>query len=308
MLKYVFKRILTLIPILLIVSFMIFWLMSMTGDPARTMAGEFASEEDIELIREKMGLNENIFVRYAKYMWKYLQGDMGQTLSGRDVRSEFLTRYPNTLRLAFSAMIVSSMLAVPMGIIAALKQNTLVDTSLSAIALMGVSMPNFWLGLMMVVLFSVRLAWLPATGAETWKHLIMPAICLGVSNVGLMARMTRSSMVDVIRADYLRTARAKGCSEKTVILKHALKNGLLPIITTFGSQFSGLMAGASVTESIFAFPGLGEYVVSSIRGNEYIAATSVIIFMTIVTAAILLFVDILYAYADPRIKARYTKK
>ena len=169
-------------------------------------------------------------------------------------------------------------------------------------------MPTFWVGLMLILLLSVRLGLLPATGSETWKHLIMPAFCLGINNAGLVCRMTRSSMVDVIRADYLRTARAKGVSERNVILKHALKNALIPIITIVGSQFSILMGGTTVLEAVFAFNGTGNFIVSCIRNFEQIAATTSIIMTCIFTAVVLLAVDIVYAFVDPRVKARYTKK
>jgi len=306
-LKYFIKRILTLIPIILIVSFLVFWLMSLTGDPAAAMAGEYATAEDIELLRKELGLDKPLIVRYAKYMWDLVHGDMGRTLYGNRVVDEFSARYPNTMRLAFVSCIFTTVLAIPFGILAAIKQNTWVDTTLSGIAMAGISMPTFWVGLMLILLLSVRLGLLPATGSETWKHLIMPAFCLGINNAGLVCRMTRSSMVDVIRADYLRTARSKGVSEKDVILKHALKNALIPIITIIGSQFSILLGGASIIESVFAYNGLGQYTVSCIRGNEYIAATGIIIILTVITALVLLAVDILYAFVDPRIKARYTK-
>ena len=307
MLKYFIKRILTLIPIILIVSFLVFWLMSLTGDPAAAMAGEYATAEDIELLRKEMGLDKPLIIRYAKYMWDLVHGDMGLTLYGNRVVDEFTARYPNTMKLAFVSIIFTTIMAVPFGILAAIRQNTWVDTTLSGIAMAGISMPTFWVGLMLILVFSVRLGLLPATGADTWKHVIMPAFCLGINNAGLVCRMTRSSMVDVIRADYLRTARSKGVSEKDVILKHALKNALIPIITIIGSQFSILLGGASIIESVFAYNGLGQYVVNCIRGNEYIAATGIIIILTVITALVLLAVDILYAFVDPRIKARYTK-
>jgi peptide/nickel transport system permease protein len=308
MLKYCIKRLLLLIPILIAVSFIVFALMTMTGDPVRQLMGEEATEEDIEAKREELGYNDPVVIRYGNYMWNLLHGDLGTTIKGRDVWVEFITRFPNTVRLAIFSICITVILALPMGIIAAVKQNTLIDTALSTIAMAGISMPSFWLGLLLVLWLSVGLGLLPATGADTFKHLIMPGICLGVNNASLVTRMTRSSMVDVIRADYLRTARAKGCSEKTVILKHALKNALIPIITIVGSQFSILMGGTVVLESIFAFNGTGNFTVSCIRNFEQIAATTSIIMTCIFTAIVLLAVDIVYAFVDPRVKARYTKK
>lgn len=306
--KYIVKRMLTIIPIILLVSFLVFWLMSFTGDPVSNMAGDYVTEEELEALREEMGLNDPFLVRYGRYMNDLLHGDMGTTMYGTSVWQEFITRFPNTILLALASMIVTTLISIPLGIIAAIKQNTWIDSSLSAIAMAGISMPSFWLGLMMVILFSVMLGWLPATGNEGWKSIIMPAFCAGIENACVLTRMTRSSMVDVIRADFLRTARAKGVGERQVILKHALKNALIPIITIMGSQFSILLGGTTVIESVFAWPGIGQYVISCIRTAEYTGATSIIIVMTAVTAFVLLGTDILYAYADPRIKARYTKK
>ena len=307
--KYFFKRLITLVPIILVVSFLVFWLMSYTGDPVNNLMGAEASDEEIEAMREELGLNRNIFVRYADYMSNLLRGDWGKTLLGRSVWDEFASRFPHTLKLAIFSIIITIVISIPAGIIAAVKQNTWVDTSLSAIAMAGISMPSFWLGLMLVLLFSVTLGWLPATGAEDgFKSLIMPGICLGVNNACVLTRMTRSSMVDVIRADYLRTARAKGCTERSVILKHGLKNALIPVITIMGSQLSILLGGASVEESVFGYPGIGFYIVSSIQGSEYMAATGSIIIMTFFTAIVLLMTDMIYAFVDPRIKARYSGK
>lgn len=308
MIKYVIKRILILIPILLVVSFIVFWLMSYTGDPAYTMAGEYSTQEEIEALRESLGLNRNIFVRYGEYIWNVLHGDFGTSLYGDDVWEEFIIRFPHTLKLAVAAIIITVIIAIPLGIIAAVKQNTWTDSILSAIAMGGISLPDFWLGLMLVVVFAVNLKWLPPSGDNGFKSLILPAICLAINNSALVTRMTRSSMVDQIRADYLRTARAKGVGEKVVILKHALKNALIPIITIVGSQFSILVGGCVVVESVFAWPGLGIYIVDSIRGNDFIAATSSILMITVFVALVLLAVDVLYAFADPRIKARYSAK
>ena len=307
MLKYVIKRIRFLIPILLVVSFLVFWLMSFTGDPARTLAGEYATEEEVEALRESMGLNDNIIVRYGRYIWDVLHGDFGTGLYGDDVWEEFAERFPYTLWLAVAAMLITVAIAVPLGIISAVKQNTWVDTTLSVIAMAGISMPSFWLALLLVILFAVTLGILPVSGANTFSSIILPAICAGVNNASLVARMTRSSMVDVIRADYLRTARAKGVAERKVILKHALKNALIPIITIVGSQFSILIGGTVIVETVFAWPGVGSYLVTCIRSNDFVTSSSFVILITVFVAVVLLGVDILYAFADPRIKARYSK-
>lgn len=309
MTRYFLKRVITLIPILLIVAFLVFWLMSMTGDPARTKAGDFATEEQIEAMREKMGLNDPIVVRFGRWISNVLlHGDFGEGLYGANCWEEFALRIPHTVKLAFASIILTVLIAIPFGIIAAVKQNTWVDTILSTTAMLGISMPTFWLGLLLIIFFAVNLKWLPTGGDNgTFACLLMPMFCSAINDAALVTRMTRSSMVDQIRADYLRTARAKGVSERKVVLKHALKNALIPIITIVGSQFSILLGGTTVIETVFSWPGVGMYTVNCIRGNDFMSATCNIVMVSILTAIILLGVDMLYAFVDPRIKARYKR-
>ena len=307
MAKYIIKRLLLLVPVLLVVSFLVFFLMSHAGDPVSMMTGDYATEAEIEALRESMGLNDPLVIRYFNYMKDLFQGNLGKTLYGHDVLKELTSRLPYTVALSVVSIIITIIISLPFGIIAAVKQNSWLDTGLSATAMAGISIPDFWVGLMFAFVFAIRLRCLPASGAESWTGIIMPAVCLGINNCAVLTRMTRSSMVDVIRADYLRTARAKGVGERDVILKHALKNALIPILTIVGSQVVILLGGSVVIESLFAWPGLGSYVVTCIRSCEYIAATSIILFQTTLTAVLLLCVDVLYAYVDPRIKARYTK-
>lgn len=309
MFRYFIKRILTLIPILLVVAFLVFWLMSMTGDPARTKAGDFATEEQIEIMREQMGLNDPITVRFGRWISDVLlRGDFGEGLYGDDCWEEFALRIPHTVKLAFASIILTVIIAIPLGIVAAVKQNTWIDTILSSTAMLGISIPTFWLGMLLMILFSVKLRWLPPGGDNgTILCLLMPMFCSAINDAALVTRMTRSSMVDQIRADYLRTARAKGVSERMVILKHALKNALIPIITIVGSQFSILLGGTTVIETVFSWPGVGSYTVQCIRGNDFMSATCNIVMVSILTAIVLLAVDMLYAFVDPRIKARYKK-
>ncbi len=309
MYKYIIKRILTLIPIIIVVSFLVFFLMSLTGDAAYSIAGENMTKEEVAALREKMGLNDNIFVRYARYMNNLLHGDLGTGIYGKNVWEEFKTRFPNTLVLALAAMIVTVVVAIPLGIVAALKQNTWLDAGLSTVAVAGISVPSFWLGLMMIILFSVKLGWLPTSGNDQGiKSIIMPAIAAGISNASLVMRMTRSAMLDNLRADFLRTARAKGVDERKVVLKHAMKNALIPIITIIGSQFSILIGGTVVVEQVFSWPGVGNLIIQGVRGNDYIMVTGCVVMVTVFVALVLLAVDILYAYVDPRIKARYSGK
>lgn len=309
MFRYITKRVITLIPILLVVAFLVFLLMSMTGDPARTKAGEFATEEQVEAMREQMGLNDPIVVRFGRWIRDVLlHGDFGEGLYGDNCWEEFALRIPHTVKLAFASSVLTVLIAIPFGIIAAVKQNTWMDTVLSSTAMLGISMPSFWLGMLLVILFAVKLRWLPTSGDDgTLLCLLMPTFCSAINNAALVTRMTRSSMVDQIRADYLRTARAKGVSERKVILRHALKNALIPIITIVGSQFSILLGGTTVIEAVFSWPGVGLHTITCIRTNDFMSATCNIIMISVLTAVVLLAVDILYAYVDPRIKARYKK-
>lgn len=309
MLKYFIKRVMMLIPVLLVVSFLVFWLMSFTGDPARTKAGDLATEEQIEAMREQMGLNDPITIRYGRWLKDVLlHGDFGEGLYGDNCWEEFALRIPHTIKLAFASIALTVLIALPFGILAAVKQNTWTDAILSSVAMLGISMPTFWLGLLLMILFSVNLHILPVGGDDgTFKALLMPMFCAAVNDAALVTRMTRSSMVDQIRSDYLRTARAKGVAERKVILKHALGNALIPIITIVGSQFSILLGGTTIIETVFSWPGVGAYVVFCVRGNDFMSASCNIILISILTAIVLLAVDMLYAFVDPRIKARYKR-
>ncbi len=309
MARYFIKRVAILIPLLLVVAFLVFWLMSITGDPARTIAGETATEEQLQVMRERLGLNDPLIVRFGRWLsGAVLRGDFGKSLYGKDCWQEFAVRFPHTIKLALASIVLTIVIAIPFGILAAVKQNTWWDTFMTSIAMLGISMPTFWLGMLMIVLFSIRLGWLPTGGDDgTIKSILMPMFCSAVNNAALVTRMTRSSMVDQIRADYLRTARAKGVSEKKVILSHALKNALIPIITIVGSQLSILIGGTTVIETVFSWPGVGAHTVSCIRSNDFMSATCNIIMISALTAVVLLAVDMLYAFVDPRIKARYKR-
>ena len=308
--KYIVKRLLLLIPLMLIVSFLVYALMDLSpGDPVRSIVGENATEEQIEIMREKLGYNDPLLVRYARYMKGVLKGDFGTSIyGGKIVLEEYMSRLPYTLWLAVVSILFTIVISIPLGIIAAVKQNSWIDTMLSGFAICGISVPGFWLGIMLILAFSLKLRWFPVSGAEEWHSVILPAITLGVANSSLSTRTTRSSMLDTIRADYLRTARAKGVKEKIVIWKHALGNALIPIITILGSQFSGLFAGAMIVENVFAWPGIGTLTITAIRGNDVTMATGCAMLTTVLTAITLLAVDVLYAYIDPRVKAKYVGK
>jgi len=308
--KYVVKRILFLIPIILLSSLLIFILMSFTGDPVYALLGENATEEEVVAMREKLGLNDPLLVRYGRYMWNVVtKADFGTDIYSNSVWEEYTGKLPYTLALAALSILCTAALAIPLGITAATHQNSLADVSLSATAIMGLSIPNFWLGLLMMLLFSLKLGWLPTSGAdEGIKSIIMPTIASTFNNMALICRMVRSSMLDCIRADYLRTARAKGVKEKVVVYKHAFKNAIIPILTAMSNQFAMLIGGSVVVESVFAWPGVGNLIISAVKSKDGNAVTGYIMMTTVFVASVLLIVDVIYAYCDPRIKAQYQGK
>ena len=310
MLKYIGKRLLMLIPVILVTSFLIFWAMSLTGgDPARQIAGDRATEAEVEAIREEMGLHDPFLVRYGNYMKGMLTGDMGKSyVTNKDVFRTFMEKLPNTLMLGGAAVLIAIIVSLPLGIYTAIHQNTWKDTAGMVFALFGTSMPNFWLGLMLIILFSLKLHWLPSGGKNGFASLILPALTVGFGLAALITRTTRSSMLDVIRQDYMTTARAKGCSEKRVIFRHGLKNALIPIITAIGLQMSLVITGSVLAETVFSWPGIGRLVYDSISKRDTPMVTGSIIMCSVLMCIINLIVDLIYAFFDPRIKAQYSKK
>ena len=305
--KYVLKRILLLIPVLLGVSLLVFAIMSLTpGDPAQLILGENAPKEAVLKLREEMGLNDPFFMQYFRFVKNAIMGDFGRSYTtGREVFGEIFARFPNTLILAVIGIIISVCIGIPIGIISATRQYSFLDSFSMVIALLGVSMPVFWLGLMLILTFSVKLGWLPSGGFDGLKSIILPAVTLGVGSAAIITRMTRSSMPEVIRQDYIRTARAKGVAEKVVINKHALKNALIPIITVVGLQFGHLLGGAVLTESVYSWPGVGRLMVDAIRQKDTPTVLAAVVFLAAAFSVVNLLVDILYAYVDPRIKSQY---
>lgn len=305
--KYVLKRILLFIPVLLGVSLLVFAIMSLTpGDPAQLILGENAPKEAVLKLREEMGLNDPFFMQYFRFVKNAIMGDFGRSYTtGREVFGEIFARFPNTLILAVIGIIISVCIGIPIGIISATRQYSFLDSFSMVIALLGVSMPVFWLGLMLILTFSVKLGWLPSGGFDGLKSIILPAVTLGVGSAAIITRMTRSSMLEVIRQDYIRTARAKGVAEKVVINKHALKNALIPIITVVGLQFGHLLGGAVLTESVYSWPGVGRLMVDAIRQKDTPTVLAAVVFLAAAFSVVNLLVDILYAYVDPRIKSQY---
>lgn len=308
MLRYIVRRVLFLIPVLLGVAFCVFTLLYLTpGDPARMVLGDLATEDAVQEFRNREGLNDPFLVQFGNYVWKAVtKGDIGRSyITKRSVAQEVLAVFPATLKLSALAMLIAILVGLPCGILSAIKQYSLFDTVTMIFAMIGLSMPVFWLGLLLILLFSVHLRWLPSSGFGTFKAMILPAVSLSAQAISKVTRMTRSSMLEVIRADYIRTARAKGQKEFVVIWVHALHNALIPVVTLCGLQFGHLLAGAILTESIFAIPGVGRLMVSSIMQRDYPMVQGGVLFIAIAFSIVNLLVDLVYAYIDPRIKAQY---
>lgn len=306
--KYIIKRLLTMIPVILGVTLIVYFIMSLApGDPARSILGEQASIEQVEELREEMGLNDPIIVQYFRYIWNLLHGDFGTSYASRiDVSTEIWSRFPNTVKLALTASLISIILALPLGIIAAVKQNTFFDSFSMFLAIIGISCPTFWFGLILILVFAVSLRWFPVTGSpSSFKGIFLPALTLGFNSMASMARVTRSSMLEVIRQDYIRTARAKGVSNRNVILHHAVPNAMIPTVTVIGLRIGGLLAGSVICETVFSWPGIGRLLVQSITSRNTPVVLGCIIIFAICFSLVNLIVDILYAFIDPRIKSQY---
>lgn len=311
MFRYILKRIVMLLPVLLGVLIIIFILSEITpGDAARQLAGDYATEEDVEAIREKLGLNRSLPERFVSYVAGLVfRGDLGTSYqTGQPVASEIKSRFPTTILLALVSMVFSVGIGIPVGIISATRQYSAIDNISMVVALMGVSMPNFWQGLLNIIIFSIWLKWLPASGFYGWQYWILPAMTIGTSSAAIIARMTRSSMLEVIRQDYIRTARAKGQKESVVIMKHALKNALIPIVTVIGIQFGGLLGGAVLTETVFAVPGLGKFMVDAIKARNFPVVQGGVLVLALIFSLVNLAVDILYSFIDPRLKSQYKRR
>jgi len=308
--RYFLKRLFWLIPVMLGVSIFIFIIMDFfPGDAADTVLGEAASQEQLEEYREAHGLNDPVMVRYVRYMANLLKGDMGISyVTGRDVFKTYMQRLPNTLLLAFSGMTLAILFSIPIGIITALKRGTVLDGTLMIISLLGLSMPLFWLGLLLIIGFSLNLGWFPTGGSGDLKHLVLPAVTLAVAKMAMLARTTRSSMLEVLNEDYIRTARAKGVSKRKATLKHALRNALIPIITVIGIELGSSLGGSVLCETVFSWPGVGRLIMDSISKRDIPMVTGSLILTTMLVAFLLLVVDIIYAFVDPRIKAQYQRK
>jgi len=329
---YITKRLLQLIPVILGVTIIAFSLIHIApGDPARTMLGQHATQKEINEIREKYGLDEPLYVQYGIWLGGVLRGDLGRSIITNDlVVIEIGERFPNTIELAIAAMLFAIIIGGLAGVISASKQYSITDYTVMGVALFGISMPVFWLGIMLMMIFGVFLGWLPIGGridllipyqsvtgfmvidsiitgnftalGSILKHLILPAVALGTIPMAIIARVTRSSMLEVLRQDFIRTERAKGLSERAVIFKHAVRNAMVPVVTVIGLNFGLLLAGAILTETVFSWPGLGRLVVEAVYERDYPLVVGCILFFAIVFVVVNLITDILYTYIDPRIK------
>ena len=311
MLKYIFKRILMMIPVLLGVLFLVFTMNEISpGDPAAMIAGDAASVEVVEQIREDLGLNKPLPVRFFNYTKNLvLHGDLGTSYkTKRPVLDEVMDRLPTTILLSLTSAAFAVFLSIPIGIISAIKQNTWIDNLLMVLALIGVAMPAFWQGLMTIILFSVKLGWFPSYGFTTPAHWFMPVLTIGTGAMASLVRITRSSMLEVIRQDYIRTARAKGQTERKVIISHALRNSMIPIITAIAIQLGSMLGGAIVTETVFAIPGIGMLMIQSIKARDYPTIQGAVVVIAVMISLLNLVVDIIYTFVDPRLKSIYQTK
>ncbi len=304
MVWYIVRRVLLVVPTLLGVSFAVFAMVRLIpGDPALAMAGPHATPEYVRQVRLDLGLDEPLHVQYGRFMAGLVRGDLGRSSRPRrPVAAELWDRFPNTVELTLASMFVATLFGVPAGIISATKRYSIFDSVTMLIALLGVSMPVFWLGLMLMLLFSVTLGWLPSVGRGTLLHLVLPAVTLGASSMAFVARITRSSMLEVLRQDYVTTARAKGLREGWVIYRHALKNALIPVVTVMGLQLGILLGGAVLTETVFAWPGVGRLMVDSIGARDYAVVQGTVLLLAVAFVLVNLLVDLTYGFLDPRIK------
>nr|WP_282435678.1 ABC transporter permease [Paenibacillus sp. SZ31] len=302
------KRLLQMIPTLIGVSLLSFVILQLVpGDPAELIAGMDASPEEVQIIRERLGTDKPLYEQYVQYNLQLLKGDLGTSMrSDNPVLQEILERFPNTVILTLLATLVTVVIGLFTGVIAATKPGSARDHASMAFSLFGISMPVFWLGIILILVFAYYIPILPSGGSSEFKHFILPALVLGISSAAVLARLTRSSILEVINQDYIRTAKAKGVREWLIIYKHALKNAFVPIITVIGMEIGNLLGGAVLTETVFSMNGLGRYIIQSIQFRDYSAVQGSILFVALIFVIINLLVDLCYAAVDPRI--RYDRK
>jgi peptide/nickel transport system permease protein len=307
MIKYILNRLFWMIPVVLGVAILIFSVMFFVpGDPATIMLGPSATPEEIEVVRQHLGLDQSFPIQLFNYLKDVVRGDFGESFQYRTpVISELMARFPYTLALSISSMVIALIIGILLGVVAAVHQDSLTDRASMVISLIGVSMPSFWLALLMVLVFTVKLGWLPAFGVGGIEFFIMPAVANSFGGIASQARQSRSSVLEVIRADYATTARSKGVSENQILWGHVLPNALIPIITSAGSNFGRMLGGTLIIETVFSMPGIGSYMIQAINNRDYPAVRGSVVFTAVLFSIVMLIVDLCYAYIDPRIKARY---
>jgi peptide/nickel transport system permease protein len=299
------RRLLQSLVVLLGVSFVVFFILFLTGDPAAVMLPPEASAEDIRNFRESMGFNDPFLVQYGRFLLGALRGNFGTSIRhGEPAFTLVVERMPATFELAGAALVIALLLAIPAGIVSAVRRNTIVDYISTVVALLGQSMPTFWLGIMLILFFSVQFQVLPSSGRGTWQHLVLPAITLGLFTTARITRLTRSGMLEVLNQDYIRTAKAKGVSDPPVVWKHALKNAAIPIVTIVGIELGTLLGGSVITETIFAWPGVGRLSVQAIYNRDYPVVQAAVFLLATTFILVNLLVDLVYTYLDPRIRLR----
>ena len=304
MLKYTIRRLLQTIPLLIAISFAAFIMMHLVpGDPVRNMMGIEASKEAVEAERERLGLNDPLLVQYGRFLGGVLQGDLGTSIfTKQSVTEEILKKYPATIKLALGGTIFASVVGILAGIVSAVKRNKLTDNIIMVLSLISVSTPSFFLALVLMLFFSLQLGWLPSMGLRTPLHYVLPIITLGMQSVGTIARTTRSSMLEVLRQDYIRTSRSRGIPERVIIYSHAFKNAIIPVLTIVGLRFGGLLAGSMLVETVFSIPGIGRYLVDAVLERDYPVVQSTVLVLACTFVLVNLVVDLLYAVADPKIR------
>jgi len=305
MTTYFVRRLLQSLIVLLGVSFVVFFILHLTGDPALVLLPPDASPEDVRRFREAMGFNDPFFVQYGRFLGGALRGDFGQSIRhGESAFHLVAERMPATFELAGAALLLALVLSIPAGIISAVRRNTVLDYFSTVVALLGQSMPTFWLGIMLILLFSVQFHLLPSSGRGTLEHLILPAVTLGLFTTARITRLTRSGMLEVLGQDYIRTARAKGVSNPPVVWKHALKNAAIPIVTIVGIELGTLLGGSVITETIFAWPGLGRLTVQALLNRDFPVVLAAVSLTSVIYTLTNLLVDLLYGWLDPRVRVR----
>ncbi|WP_203333702.1 ABC transporter permease [Planococcus beigongshangi] len=300
--KYILKRLLQIIPVLIIITFVVFCLVYVAGDPVALMLPEDSSESDREALRQALGLNDPFIVQYFGFVMDLMQGNFGTSFRyNQEALPLVLERLPATLELAFASMVVATVISIPLGIYSAKKQNTFGDLFITGGSVLGKAMPNFWLGIILILFFAVNITIFPVSGRGSFMHIILPAITLGTGIAAEMTRLIRSNMLEILNQDYIRTAKSKGVSNSVLVYKHAFRNSLIPVVTIMGLQISHLVSGALITESVFAWPGIGQLLVQAVNGRDMAVVQAAVFVIAILVIVVNLITDLIYRLLDPRI-------